>query len=154
MANSTTYGSVEDQAEPGEFDEFDEKNTYYVKERPLSREQRIRKCMLASIPILAALLIIGGFATFLLMDFGHLYPTQHGGRNYHNEPDEEAPDFSPRIQHDGSNGPASHSPPSPPAPEKKHKSDMPSSCEAYDKCSGLVGLCCPTGEGTFLDCCN
>jgi Glycosyl hydrolase family 81 C-terminal domain len=33
-------------------------------------------------------------------------------------------------------------------------SGLSSSCESHSKCTGLIGLCCPTSAGNFLDCCN
>ena len=153
------YGSVEDQAATEAKDEaFDEKNAYYLKETTLTREQKIRKCTAVAVPLLAAVLLVGGAALYLLRDFDLLYPGRGSGNSQ--EPSNYIP--SKYDQHtvvseepDSSSSKSStHSGPSSSSSEKKDPSDMASSCVAHEKCSGLVGECCPTLDGKFLLCCN
>lgn len=156
MASNTSYGAVEE----GEADKsFDEKNTYYLKEKTLTGDQKIRKLTAVAVPILIAVVIVGGAALFLLKDFGSLYPGRNGGKEpssyVSSRSDEypeitEAPDSITKKTKDHS----THSSSSPPNKYKKDPSFVASSCIAHAKCNGLVGDCCPSKSGTFLNCCD
>jgi hypothetical protein len=152
--SALNYGSVEGQAESKS---FDEKDTYYLKESTLSPEDRRRKCMRMAVPIILAVVIIGGFALFLLRDFEILYPGRSGGNNKvpsdplfpighttgTDQTSEKQSDPTPQLKPN----------PSPPSDAGKN-SGMASSCFAHKNCDGLVGECCPTLDGVFLLCCN
>jgi hypothetical protein len=57
---------------------FQEGNTYYLKNSaPLS----VKKVLLSIVPILGAVLLMGGIVLFLLRDFNHLYPGRGGDQN-------------------------------------------------------------------------
>ena len=55
MAESKTYGTID---VPEGNEEFDEKNTYYLNESRFNWNRFVR----AAVPIVIALLIMGGFA--------------------------------------------------------------------------------------------
>ena len=140
----SNYGSLEGQEEGKSFD------GRYLNETQLSPEERRRKCVLVAVPLITAILIIGGFALFLLRNFDMLYPGRNGNG--------DAPPrrFDPSIPggHSGTHSMSEkHLETSPPANGGK-KDDMASSCFAHEKCTGLVGECCPTLDGVFLGCCN
>lgn len=144
------YGSLE-----GQGDDFDEKDTYYLKEGTLTREEKRRKFLLLAVPIIAAVLIIGGAALFLLHDFNHLYPGKGGGKE---------PGYKTKVKHpssvsEKSDSSSSHSAPvsAPTSPSSTFDTGKSSSdCSANEKCKakGLTGDCCPTSDGVILGCCN
>jgi hypothetical protein len=142
---TSNYGSLEGQEESKS---FDEKDAYYLKESTLSPEERRRKCMRMALPIITAVLMIGGFAMFLLRDFGILYPGRSGGKNKIPS-DPLYPIDNTRIddtldKHSNSK----------PILDEGKKSGMATSCFAHEQCAGLVGECCPTPDGVFLQCCS
>ena len=72
------YGAISTQEEEGDRS-FDADNAYYLKgDVSLTPQQRIRKIVVVTVPILLALLIVGGAALFILRDFTHLYPGKSG----------------------------------------------------------------------------
>ena len=143
---AVSYGSVEG---PAESKSFDEKDAYYLKESTLSPEEKRRKCMRMAFPIITAILIIGGFALFLLRDFDILYPGRGGNKNNKEPSDPFIPGGSSGTDHISEK----HASQSPPSNDGK-KTNMATSCFAHDKCSGLVGECCPTLDGIYLLCCD
>lgn len=158
MAPTVNYGSVEEEVSD---QAFDEKNAYYLKETTLTREQKLRKLSAIAVPILAAILIVGGAALYLLKDFNMLYPGRGGGNNEngkYNPSRFEHPSEDHVVTEESNTDSSStkHYSPSPRASEKKDPSDVASACAAHKKCkdNGLVGLCCPTLDDTFLGCCN
>ena len=153
-AKPQTYGAVA-QGEDVSLDRepsYDIDNTYYVKERTLSRKERCQQIMLVALPLLAAFIIIGGFALYLLRDAHILSPEPGGGGS-------TRPAVVPRSS--SGEGPYPEAPKPAPAPEpaaKKvpHSSNGSASCASNAKCKdlGLLGECCPTAKGEILDCCN
>jgi len=157
------YGSVNDDDQVAADRSFDENQAYYLKERQLTREQKIRKFSACAIPILAAILIIGGAAFYLLKDFNSLYPGHSGGNSNFQYPSvDRKADASAKSDTGSSSSSSNNSPMTPQTSgtsasvqsEEKHASDVASSCLAHEKCKGLVGECCPTLDGTFLLCCK
>lgn len=140
MNNSTSYGAVDDGAADRSFDVSE---TYYLKESQLTPAERRKKCIAMLLPILLAILIMGGAAFFLLKDFAHLYPTSTVDRNY---------DAS--GEHRGVPVPPAPSIPAPPTTTTSGSKEA--DCKNNDKCHelGLVGQCCPTLVGDFLNCCH
>jgi hypothetical protein len=152
------YGSTMSPIEPKEGDaSFDTDNMYYVKPESLTPAQRWRKVMLLGVPIIAALMIVGGAAFFLLRDFGSLYPGPSGGggeRTGTTVGVRESPHASANVP-----APSPHFVDAPPIHNKKHAqpstiSDTAAACSAHEACSPLIGNCCPSEGGIFLDCCN
>jgi hypothetical protein len=101
-------------------------------------------------------MIVGGAATFLLRDFGSLYPGPSGSSGKRTGTTvgvRESP-------HASANVPApSPEVDAPPIHKKKHAqpstiNDGATACSAHDACSPLIGNCCPSEGGIFLDCCN
>jgi hypothetical protein len=147
------YGSTMTPIEPKDRS-FDPNNTYYLKEASLTPAQRWRKIMLLSVPIIAALLVFGGAALFLLKDSGILSPGSARGSG------ERTVTSTVRVRdrpEDSGNAPAPHAP-----TIHKKKTAQPSTridaaaaaCSAHKACSALIGDCCPSEGGIFLECCN
>ena len=143
MSAKVNYGSVEDQT-----DGFDEKDMYYVKDNT-TREQKMRKLFLIAVPILAAILIIGGAALFLFKDFDNLYPGKGGGNK------EPMPSTKHHITVSSTKAAPAPSPATSDS-ESAGGSGGAKDCSANEKCKELelIGNCCPTSEGIFLGCCN
>jgi hypothetical protein len=167
----SSYGSLKVSTDEDEF-EFQEVNTYYLKPSPLSRSDKLKKLMLIGVPILAAVIIVGGFALLLFKSFDNLYPGPGGSvRPYPSAPEPSAPSYpvvprgsdthlhpasspmhtsqsggdpnSPTSGGGGSGGSASSS------------SGSSASCAGHKQCNELelIGDCCPTDQGVMLGCC-
>jgi hypothetical protein len=176
MSQPANYGAVKEEGE--EF--YDVENTYYVKERELTLKQKCNKIMLVALPILAAIVIIGGFTLYLLFDSGILgrgphqgggsansgqvgTPSSRGGENPFVTSKSKSSSSVPSPIAKGGSAPmktthaTTGSVPSPiskggSAPVKTGSLE----CSANEKCAklGLIGACCPTNEGVMLGCCN
>jgi len=154
---SDNYGSIEESENAPLNRTFDADHAYYLKDgsrAPLTFKQRLRKYSLIAVPLLAAVLIIGGAAFFLLRNFNHLYPGSSGGYGEETRAKEKA-------KHDYSTGvtaPAT----SPAGPTASASSVSTGSgkgtaaCASNPKCAeaGLLGQCCPTAAGVMLECCK
>lgn len=139
---------------------FDPDNTYYLKD---TSRWTTRKVVSIAVPILAAMMVMGGIALFLLKDFNHLYPGRGGDKSpfYSNSggvatPKSSSSDtkspvaFSTTKQHHDSTTPAS----SPSKNKVVYTVDAAgASCAVHPDCSLLSGNCCPTAEGLMLACC-
>jgi hypothetical protein len=136
---------------------FDAESAYYLKESlagaPLTLRQRTRKLLSIGFPILVAIIIMGGFAWYLLRDFNNLYPGRGGG-----SPDEgtvissagkKSLDDAARssISTTGTSASGSSS--------FKAFESKDASCKAHSACVKLelIGYCCPTDKGVVLECC-
>jgi hypothetical protein len=134
---------------------FQDGDTYYLKDSaPLS----IKKVVLSAVPILGAVLLMGGIVLFLLRDFGRLYPGRGGDRNP--LPDDYHPRTSPVVvvhsssldsNTDGDESSARHHSKD---VSKESSSSSSVECTAHPNCDGLIGQCCPTLDGIQLECCN
>jgi len=140
-------------------DEYDIDNTYYVKERTMSRKERINKFLLLLLPILLAVLLVGGFAFYVVS-----HVLERGGGRHGNI------DVTPQVSTKGTASRPANSRPGTyptepklapaPAPistkEKSHASSGSSACASNSKCAdlGLIGDCCPTKQGVTLGCCD
>jgi len=151
-AASRSYGAVEgNEAEDPTAavdSSFDASDTYYLPGvgsggRSLTPSQRIRKCLLVAVPLLAAAFIVGGAAFFLLRDFNNLYPG-HGGSVERGGPG--------RVEHASASTTTSSS-----VSTKSSSAAIGggASCAEHPLCAdaGLLGDCCPTPKGIQLDCC-
>jgi hypothetical protein len=167
--NTSTYGSIP-KSEEGipqaqqQSDFFDSDSTYYLKD---DRKWTYQKMVSTAIPLIGAVLIIGGAVVFLLRDFNHLYPGRGGSGD--SGPSSSSNDNTLRTLPLPVVSPIAQQQPKPvpvlvlpvlraPAPVKRSKLDSPtsltSSCLLHAKCDGLIGECCPTEDGIFLDCCS
>lgn len=138
------YGAVPAGGDDGN---FDENQTYYLEEKRLSREQRLRQFFLVTLPILIGVLVLGGSAVYLLQHFDRLYPGGQGRKPEHSRAQPVKPDYN-------ENEDTNTSTLAPTRNNKKASKTDTASCSAHSKCSALIGLCCPTEDGKFLDCCN
>ena len=121
-------------------------NTYYLGETTMTPQQRRKKLLNCLVPLVAAFLIVGGAAAYLLRDFSHLYPTGNGIKPQHG-------DYNPVVS-PAPKVPAVRQSPIGPSSSSSH---FPlASCDDNANCAdlGLVGLCCPTGAGVKLRCCD
>jgi hypothetical protein len=73
----STTATTTAEEDPSESD-FQEVDTYYLKPSPLSRSEKLKKLLVIGVPILAAVIIVGGAASLLFKDFDHLYPGPGG----------------------------------------------------------------------------
>jgi hypothetical protein len=118
---------------------FDADQAYYLKETSAyaTPQQRLRKRLLGSIPLLAALLIMGGSAYYLYRSFDRLYPGPGGGGG--------TPSTVDRSR-------SAPSPTRPSSTKSVHHVDA-AQCDAHPACAPLGGDCCPTADGVMLECC-
>lgn len=151
MQNLPSYGSLKNKGEDEEANNnetsFQEENTYYLKESP---PMSAKKVLLLAVPILGAVLMMGGIVLFLLRDFGHLYPGRGGDPGYSNPnagDDESRHHSTTRIHSLGNTDDTAFD-------SKSTKSTVSAKCSAHPKCSPLTGQCCPTLDGIKLECCN
>lgn len=169
---AATYGSVDNpssgnenkEAEEEQQQHFQETNLLYYKGRTLSQQEKTAKLIKIAVPIVIAILLIGGLAWFLLGDFGHLYPGPSGakqpGYSYTiSSPAATPPTSSSEVSsksHSGSSSSTTSSEPAPAPKDSSHSSSGAAACSAHSACStlGLVGECCPTSSGTMLECCS
>jgi hypothetical protein len=161
------YGSVnkDDEEAAGNNDNtnsyFKESDLYYYKEEELTKKEKTMKIIKACVPILIAVLLIGGFTWILVQNFGTLYPSP-GQRqrvrptngieisSHHNAPPDDTTTATTTTT-------TSSSPHSSSTNESSSTKDNGERfCLAYPKCFdlGLSGECCPTPAGDKLDCCN
>jgi hypothetical protein len=152
-----SYVSARGEDDPSE-NFFDADQTYYLKET-MSPQQRWRKCMLATFPILVAVLIVGGLGFLLFRDFGHLYPGRNGDPKYHDGTSKVTRHHATGAKDDYANhdyidpvddDSAAHNS----APRKHSTSNGEAACSAHVECSTLLGDCCPTLKGVTLECCH
>ena len=144
---------------------FKESDLYYYKEDELTKKEKMMKIIKSCIPILIAVLLIGGITWILVQNFGTLYPSpgqrqrirpstgiENSSSSHRNAPQNDddsihAPILIPRTSKDTTATTATTS---------STKDNGKSSCSAYSKCFdlGLTGECCPTLAGDKLECCN
>ncbi|KAL3757308.1 hypothetical protein ACHAWU_008469 [Discostella pseudostelligera] len=123
-------------------DEFDEKNTYYLNETRCNWNRFFR----AVVPVVIALVIMGGFAYGMSHGFTHLYgppkATDEGGNTKQDISwvpiGNDVEDSSTTSDSDATNAAGSSA-----------------ECSMNSKCAslGLTGMCCPTKKGVLLECC-
>ena len=158
------YGSVNNDEESGattDSKSFDESNLYFMKDEDLSKKEKGVKVFKLAVPIIIAVLLIGGLAFLMFHNFAHFYPGRGGNKHSHSMSSGATPWPN---DDDGTSG-ASISAPwskdddsasgfSIPAPSTSTSGG--SSCSANPKCVdlGLTGQCCPSGSGVQLSCCS
>jgi hypothetical protein len=126
---------------------FDTAQMQYLGQgKELTKEEKIRKIIRIAVPLLLAVIIVGGAFLFLAKDFGHLYPG-HG----------TVPHGNKVVVSDGksstSTTSASTSTTSSSTTKTSNKTTPKSSsssssvvtnemkCSAHDSCAGLIGNC-------------
>ena len=147
------YGSVNTDEESGDTSgnnkSFDESELYYMKDGDLSKKEKTVKAIKLAVPIVIAIMLIGGLAFLLFHNFAYFYP----GRGGNEVPSKHSissgvstTKTTQKYYHDDDTSVAPM-----PAP-----SSVGSSCAANQKCAdlGLVGECCPSESGTNLSCCS
>ena len=146
--SKTSYGAVEADENAAVDRSFDAESAYYLKPEPvpLTPGQRTRKFLITALPIVVAVLIMGGFAWFLLRDFNNLYPGRGGGSGADATTvyDRPLPSSGKKSLDDSSSSSTA-----------KHVDSSLAACSAHSACTKLelVGNCCPTDEGVVLGCC-
>lgn len=147
MTKPDNYGSIE---EGGDNTSFDATQMAYLGQgKPLSREEKLRKLMRMAVPLFLAAVTLGAAVKFLLGDFGNLYPGGSGsGHSSKASIQDSSPAYAPSATTTTTTttmaSSSSHIP----------TSKLDPKCEAHEACTGLIGSCCPTNDGFFLDCCN
>lgn len=168
MQSKSNYGSVSEAASKAEEgrqeldEEYNVENTRFLTS---TNEERHRQFLNALFPILMFVLIMGSIVFLLGKDFNHLYPgpggdvKNHGGGLYHEESSSESQKPS-SININSSTSMSTNSEPVENTQKAKYTQNSEAGytpqCTSHSKCKsgGLTGLCCPTAEGIFLDCCN
>mmetsp|Transcript_3786 Transcript_3786/g.8163 ORF Transcript_3786/g.8163 Transcript_3786/m.8163 type:complete len:164 (+) Transcript_3786:151-642(+) len=151
------YGSVGDNEELGANDDnsknFDESHLYYYKEKDLTTTEKISKLIKLFVPIIIAVVLIGGLAYILFHDFGTLYP-RPGGEKVTSKGGMVSQSTS--VSSGESAPTVIRSESSPTVSKSKTSSSFGGSCAANPSCAalGLSGVCCPTPEGVQLGCCS
>jgi len=132
MAESKSYGAI--KVPEGNDEHYDEKNTYYLN----SGQSTWGSFCRGAVPIVIALLIMGGFAYGMSHDFNHFYGPPRGT-------DDDS------IKHDESWIPLDNGNDN----SRGFASRSTASCAKNEKCHELelTGLCCPTTKGDLLECC-
>lgn len=176
------YGAI-DTSEPDDTERQEELKEsdfiYFLKDKNATREDRLKKFILGAVPLVIAVILMGGIGFWLFKDFDHLYPGPSGSRSSPNlkprgppinSPQDSAPDYFPAPSDSDPSppttsnlkprGPPIGTPvapaPSPMKPPASFSSGNDVDCSAIPACNklGLTGLCCPTGEGVMLGCCS
>jgi len=113
--------------------------TYYLAESP---EIKRKKCAHTFLPLLMFALFVCVVALACSRGFDHLYPRHNHNSVTHPDKYDNLPKS---INND-----AGHS-----VGETITDESLGSdTCAEYPKCNGLTGNCCPTDEGTELECCK
>jgi hypothetical protein len=178
-SNDYKYGSVGGTGDEAEaHNDFNEADLLFYKDREPSKQEKMIKTLKIAIPLIIAVSLIGGFAWFLLQDFGFFYPgpateshnPEHtpGGSGSSTLPASTTAPRAPTVPAGAPKGqPPGYDSSSHSATSSSGSSSTvvsasssasrggSSSCAANSKCSalGLTGECCPTSGGTMLDCC-
>jgi len=104
------------------------------------------KCWRMITPVLVAFILMGGIAYALSQYFNTLYPNDRVPSNMHST--------STSIATSNKDSQSNHTTVTD-AQESTIKAQYRyPECSLYHKCAGLEGLCCPTRDGKFLDCCH
>ena len=175
LSGGYKYGSVnkDDEEAAGNNDNtnsyFKESDLYYYKEEELTKKEKTMKIIKACVPILIAVLLIGGFTWILVQNFGTLYPSP-GQRqrvrptngieisSHHNAPPDDTTTAAATATATATATTTTSSTPHSSSTNESSstKDNGERFCLAYPKCFdlGLSGECCPTPAGDKLDCCN
>jgi len=174
----TNYGAIKTTTdeEDATGDSFDPDQERYI--RDTSPPLTFGRFAALAIPILGAVLIVGG-ATLLILK-SHMYPGRGGDRTSYGSRSSSISNRSPltprisdtssvrvpgpphrgNYDHGSGTPPGSNQrPPLSPPTEKEggdDGGDEAGSCSSHPACAdlGLLGDCCPTSGGIFLTCCN
>lgn len=160
------YGSIPSGSEDPDLS-FEEYDVNYIRVKELSAKERWTKRIKTAVPIIVALIIIGGFGWFTsqaikppqthgAIEVDYKDPAQipeDGDSTTSYEPLSPLPSPTPRAKDEGRYSGTTST-----QSNIKSKSSGGSgpTCSANSKCDklGLVGQCCPTGEGVTLGCCD
>ena len=139
---TVNYGSIEEGDKS-----FDAKEMQYLGETKLTQEQKMKKLMRIAVPLLLAVLIVGGAFLFLAKDFGHLYPgrgADHGTKVVHTNSGPEATTTAAATTTTTTKS-QSKIPEATSVSSTSSSSSSSSSagakCSAHDGCADLTGYC-------------
>ena len=145
----TNYGAVDSkdtEAASAVDSSFEEYNVDYLGAQTLSPNERFKKIVSASLPLVIAVLLMVGFG-FLSSSALH----------YHNPQDYSSPISVSSAEPNSSSSSYSSSSKVVPSipPKKANSSSSSASCSENPACLelGLIGNCCPTDTGVTLGCC-
>lgn len=160
MIMPTNYGAVQGSNDDLPADRsFDADRAYYLKDSaaPLTSRQKCRRLLSVGFPLVVAVLIMGGFAWFLLKDFNHLYPGRGGGSPDGSGYEHVVPSTGKKALDDGGARPSdpNDATASSGAIRKPTAVGSVATCASHERCAklGLIGNCCPTDKGVVLECC-
>jgi len=139
------YGAIDeaDKAEEEKYQvEIDYKlgQTYYLADSPKNKREKCRRGLL---PLLMCTSFVGIIVLACSRGFDHLYPRRN--RNSVTNPEKYKDLSTKRTKNSAGDSDGEHS---------ISESLGSNACAMYPKCSALIGKCCPTDEGTELECCK
>lgn len=148
MASEYKYGSVSNDEEAAGTKTFDETDLYYMKEGERTRKEKIMTAIKLGVPIMIASILIVGLGYLLLHNFGYFYPGQGGTSSKRSSVTTISSTPATTTHSSHYDNIATKVP-------ITTTTFGASSCAANPKCAdrGLTGECCPSPDGTKLDCC-
>ena len=157
------YGSI--PSGKGSAASFDEEHLRFLPETSamLTPHQKRTKCFLMSLPIIVAVLMMGGLAVMFNKDvFG---PQQSvTTKTLEHDSTTSSSTSSKKSAASSTSQPKQHADETadsttPSSSDTSSSSstlseDDPSACSQHKGCADLEGFCCPTTDGLTLECCN
>lgn len=153
VSNTNEVDNIE-QHHHDDNDTFDANTTYYLKD---TNRWTFRKLISLTVPLLGAVLILGGAVWYLLSDFNHLYPGHESSSSSSSSYEKRQNGGSSTVSSTSSSNqisPKATPKESEITPSNKGKGMKIAACRNYEACSALIGDCCPTPEGKTLECCG
>jgi len=163
--SSNKYGSLpeiytnndEDDIGEEEHGTYPIENTQYIVS---TSEEKRKKCVNAFIPVIAFVVLMSTIAFALSRDFNHLYPGHSGNPSSTSKTNSGASKHSwvaKDVETTTTTAPESNvHVSSKPINNVKAQDNSHAGCSLHNACVGanLTGVCCPTQEDVFLECCN
>ena len=161
------YGSI--PSGKGSAASFDEEHLRFLPETSatLTPHQKRTKCFLMSLPIIVAVLMMGGLAVMFNKDvFGPQQSVttktlEHDSTSSSSTSSKKSAASSTATsqpKHPADDSADSSTPSSSDTSSSSSSStlseDDPSACSQHKGCADLEGFCCPTTDGLTLECCN
>ena len=161
------YGSI--PSGKGSAASFDEEHLRFLPETSatLTPRQKRTKCFLMSLPIIVAVLMMGGLAVMFNKDvFGPQQSVttktlEHDSTSSSSTSSKKSAASSTATsqpKHPADDSADSSTPSSSDTSSSSSSStlseDDPSACSQHKGCADLEGFCCPTTDGLTLECCN
>lgn len=147
------YGSVNDDEEKSgaasSNNNFDESDLYFINDDELTKKEKAVKAFNTAVPVIIPVFFVGVLVYLLLHNFAFFYPgggAQNIPSKHPMNSNSNPTKTTERTHHNNYTSSA-------PLPAKI---SFGSFCTANPQCAkmGLIGECCPTGNGVSLKCCS